>query len=542
MEFIRKALIQIQQHLGTLSASQKLLLVMFLVFVTAGFVGLLSWTATPDLVPLLDQTFTNIQIADIENKLDQYDAYYKVQGDRIMVRRQDRERLVSRLSYDGKLPEDTSENWQKVAVEGGMWRSAEDRRRLWQLAREQRLSRLIQRWPGVYRAHVIINPGSKRLLSAGPSSDPSASVYIQMRGQKKPPKRLIEAAAELVSRSVDRLTRDRVGIVVDGAAYHVSGDDSPLTDDLLDRRRAHERYMTDNIVGVLGIPNVLVGVHVELETEQIQMEQEKYGDPTVSKERESEETSERTGQDGIPGVRPNVGASVEAPAGGEKSSQRETETEFAGKRDVTRVVKRNLPGDVETVRATVNVPHSYFERIYKEKTGKGEKPTDAELEPIITTQLAEIQKKVLPVIGADDPTLVKVGWFYDTQLSVQTAGLMAAEQSGGQNLVQYAKPAGLAVLALSSLMMVLMMLRKASTGVAVPDVERPAAMKESPPVLETEGGPVGEAESMDGALQGVEIDEDSVRVRNMAEQVASLVKEDPESAAVLIKQWMAQDR
>ncbi|NLX05745.1 MAG: hypothetical protein GXY33_11435 [Phycisphaerae bacterium] len=546
MEFVKKALVQIQEHLGSLNARDKILFLLILVLMGLAFVWLIVGTATPELIPLLEQDFSAGEVASIQNQLDTWGVTYQVEGNKILVRRQDRDRLLARLQLAGALPKDMREGWRKYIEESDMWLTSEDRQRRWQLALEQRLAQVVAMMDDVHDAHVIINQGSRRLLSDGPSSDPSASVYLQMRGGNKPSKHLVMAVADLVSGAVDRLTRDRVNIVADGSAYRAPGSDSAFGGDLLDRRREYERHFVDKVVHVLGIPDALVEVYVELESEKVHTEEQKLGEPVVSKEHEIKSTNSRGDSGGEPGVRPNVGVALASSAEQlEQSTEKESETEFNNERDKTTIVRQTLPDEVKSIQATVNVPRSYFLQVYRDRTGSEEKPSPEQLDTLIQTQLAEIRKTVLPVIGGTDLNQVQASWYYERQTPGAEAATAATAGAGGTVLpggvMEYAKPAGLLVLALSSLAMVLMMLRKASSSISLPrtDLE---ALNEPPPALESDQGPVGEAGQTEGVLQGVEVDEDTVRVRNMAEQVATLVKEDPDSAASLVRQWIVQDK
>ncbi len=545
MDFIKKALAQVREHFFSLTTSQKLVYVLLVMLIAISSVWTIFWTAKPEMIPLLDQTFDDTQLANIENRLDMWDVKYKVENGKIYVRRQDQNRLLARLQLASALPNDVSEGWRNLILKSDMWLPAEDRRRRWQLAREQRLAQVIRLMDGVREAHVIINTGSKRLLSGGPSSDPSASVYLQMQPGVKPSRKVIEAVADLVSGAVNRLARDRVRIVANGIPYRVSKEDSLFTADVLETRRRYEQHFGQKIRDVLGIPNALVGVFVELETETIQTQEQKYGEPVVSREHNIEDVSEEPQLSGEPGVRPNTGLSVPAAQPKvNKTSKTESETEYEGKRDVTTIIKHNLAGTVKTIRATINIPHSYFEEIYKKQTGKTETPSEADLKPIIVAQLDDIRKKVMPIINTTNPKLVEVSWFYDTHPVEGTAALANSNPVSTINgLSQYAKPLGLIVLVFSSLLMVLMTLKKATTAsIAVPDVEKSSNRNEPPPPLEIDEGPVGEAETTDGFLQAIEVDEDTVRTKKMSEQVSTLVKEDPAGAAALIKQWIKKDK
>jgi len=544
MEFLKKNLRQIQEHLGNLSRSQQLLFAVILGVMGIAVYLLVTQTAQPELIPLVDQSLTDPQIARIQNQLDLWNAFYRVENGRIMVKRQEQNRLFARLQMNRALPQDLSESWRKLIMEENLWLSPEDKQKRWQMAKDERLGQIIRSMDGVEEAQVIINAGSKRLLSDGPSSDPSASVIMTMEGSSKPDKRLVQAVADMVAGAEDRLSRDRVNIIINGASYKAQAEGSPFTGDVLEVRQAYERDFAAKIQQTLGIDKVLVGVFVELETDTVKTEMKKFsGDPQVIREHATEDTAEEKTPGGEPGVRPNVGTAVAAPeSAGQKSSKTEKETVFSEERDLTHTIKQNHPGTVKSVRATVNVPRSYFIRLYEQQGGKSAKPTDAELQPIVDGQLKTIHKQVLPIINAADPTFVEVSQYYDQMPVEAKTALASSDPISRFGLTEYARPAGLAVLAFGSLLMVLMMLRKASANVGIPNLEIGAKSPEPVSPLDAEVGPVGEASSTEGVLQGIEVDEDTLRTRKMAEQVATMVKEDPVGAAALVRQWIIKDR
>jgi flagellar biosynthesis/type III secretory pathway M-ring protein FliF/YscJ len=545
MEFIKKQLEQIKEHLGTLTTSQRLVIYLLVVIIFIALFWTIYQTSSPSMVALFEKTLTDSEIATYENKLELWDITYRVEGGKILVKRQELDRILARLGQNNALPSDMSESWKKLILDSDMWISQEDRQNRWKLALEQRLGQIIQLMDGVQNAYVIINNGSKKLFSDGPSSDPSASVYLSMKSGEAPSKALVLAVAGMVSGAVDRLTRERVQVIANGAPCRVPDNNSPYSTDALDARRDYERHFSDKIQQVLAINNAQVGVFVELETETIQTTEQKYGDPIVSREHATENTSEPMMPKGEPGVRPNTGMTVQMPeAAGQKSSQTESDTEYQGSRDLTQIVKQKNPGAVRTIRATINIPYSYFVEIFQTQTGKTDKPTEAQLEPIIKAQEENISKKILPIINATDPSFVEVSYFYDQPATIgSTTALAASGPTSLPDLMKFAKPAGLVVLAFASLLMVLMMMKKASSNVSIQNLEQKlAAQAEPTPPLEGETGPVGEASSTEGVLEGIEVDEHTLRTRKMAEQVATMVKEDPASAATLIRQWIIKNR
>ena len=61
-------------------------------------------------------------------------------------------------------------------------------------------------------------------------------------------------------------------------------------------------------------------------------------------------------------------------------------------------------------------------------------------------------------------------------------------------------------------------------------------------VMSTGGGveAVAEASGGNAALDGMELNEDDVRTQQMLDQVSTMVKENPDSAAALVKRWLSR--
>ncbi len=66
----------------------------------------------------------------------------------------------------------------------------------------------------------------------------------------------------------------------------------------------------------------------------------------------------------------------------------------------------------------------------------------------------------------------------------------------------------------------------------------PAELAGIPPSLPNEDDVIGEAEEMDTALTGVELDDNQIRSRKLAEQVKDLVKSNPNEASTLVQRWV----
>ena len=117
-------------------------------------------------------------------------------------------------------------------------------------------------------------------------------------------------------------------------------------------------------------------------------------------------------------------------------------------------------------------------------------------------------------------------------------GAMATSKTNnniGAKLGEHYKEIGIGLLAVVSLFMVSSMVKKSSpTPVMAIEASEPV----EPPTFEAGEQIAGEASEGGGTLDGMELDDDSVKAQQMVEQVATMVKENPDGAANLVKRWL----
>jgi flagellar biosynthesis/type III secretory pathway M-ring protein FliF/YscJ len=103
---------------------------------------------------------------------------------------------------------------------------------------------------------------------------------------------------------------------------------------------------------------------------------------------------------------------------------------------------------------------------------------------------------------------------------------------------RYGKEIALSGLALVSLFMVSMMVKRSSPP--PPIAVAPRVLSGPAPLMtgEAVAGEAGEGGSM---LDGMELDEDAIKTEQMLDQVSTLVKENPDGAAALVKRWLNRD-
>jgi len=92
------------------------------------------------------------------------------------------------------------------------------------------------------------------------------------------------------------------------------------------------------------------------------------------------------------------------------------------------------------------------------------------------------------------------------------------------------------VLAVVSLLFMFNIARKASVRENLPTAEELAGV---PPKLESDDAEiVGEADEATPALEGMELDDDSLRRAQMLDQLNELAQRDPAEIAGILRRWM----
>ncbi|MBV8782301.1 MAG: hypothetical protein JO353_12970, partial [Phycisphaerae bacterium] len=210
---------------------------------------------------------------------------------------------------------------------------------------------------------------------------------------------------------------------------------------------------------------------------------------------------------------------------------------------------RSAPAGQPTVTAaSVNLPRSDFLKRFKDENPGSKDPDEQTLEKWANYELENVRKRVASACGmkSSDERVV-VGIYLDSAADVAVAGVAPAVSSSiGTSLVSHAKEIAIGVLALVSLFMVSTMVRKSGpagspsfagagglTGAfgGLLDARSVASFSGDDDVAAVVGG--GHA-----AMEGIELDDDSFKAQQMVEQVTSMVQENPDAAASLIKRWL----
>lgn len=565
MDFLRKSLSQIQSQLKGLTVSQKLLTgLLLLIMIGTAFFAVAN-SAKPTMVVLLAQPMTATDINKAEMAL-QGKHTYKVEGDKILVPADEAYAIRGELFAAQALPSDTTAALLDLAQSNDIWRSDRSAEQQLTLAMDETLSRMLSYYPYIEKGTVIIVPGQKSGLGRD-SAPASASVTVKLRKDEALNSRQVDAIVSMVSGSISGLRRESVNIIDGQRSYHAQSGDAALPSDLLEFKKAQEDQYAQKLYQLFDyIGNVKIAVNAVPDLRRRSQESETYDPKGIAKAEvlENRKTSNSTeGAPGKqePGVKPNVG--IVADGGSSPGHQTSTTTSDSTSKTDARfnVVRENTqfqPGaDLKDLTASISLPRSYLVRIYQRNTHDAKAdPDDEKLRPVIESQLKKLTEQAKNAIGAPTDDKVRVDWFDDTLASapdIVVAGPSFAGGSMGGMVAQYGKQGVLAVFALGLLGMMLMMVKK-SVPVAG------AAGDVDPSVFFGNGGGAGgrknggapgqfdgedvfgEANQTDAVLTGIELDDHTLASRKMVDEVSTMIKENPENAAALIKRWIAKDK
>lgn len=553
MEFLKAQFARMQEQLGALSASQKMLTASLVTIMVMTLLWWSHWAADPEMVAVLNQSLSQDDIGSIDNALDAKGIPHKVVGDKVMVPADRQTEILAELGYSQALPKNFDTAFDDLVNKQSNWLDPPEKTdQLYLQAKERTLSMVISDFPGVSMARVVIDPTTERRFD-NTAVQPSAMVTISTgRESDTAPsgKQLAEAAADVVSGASAGLLRSRINIIIDGIPHNVrdrDGDSTPDSDEVVDQIQKWEDSYRKKILGQCAyIQGLMVSVTVKLDTSSMierkhDVDKSKsISQPQETKEQDTETTGATPGG-GDPGVVANsplsVGpASAGGGASGATSSDTNNETTYANDHYQDDQEIKQGPGNATVVAASVRVPRSYFVNALKATNG-GKDPDDASLTAFTNDELKRIQEDVKACTGLATDDAVVVGTYVDTLPSETPATAQAAVSPMTTALSGHTKEIGVGVLAAVSLFMVSMMVRKTPTVVPVAAAAEDEE-DQGPRTLDTGQNIVGNVGEGKATLDALELDDESVKAQQILDQVQEMVTSNPDGAANLVKRWL----
>ena len=542
MEFLKRYWTQIKAQLEGLTVSQKWAISVTLVLglLLAGFVVMLA--GQQQTVPI--SGFTSGQAGQVLSRLRAAGIDAERQNGQIVVPADQEERAISMLVQDDLLSADTSKAFKDLIDRQSPWQTDKQNEQAYLLAKQRVLSQVIGKMKGVNNASVLVS--MPRNQGFGTTHvEPSASVTVWMEGGQRVKDGMVDSVARLVAGSVAEMPPQSVSVTDGnfGRTRTVKDADAVLPTETMELVHKLENYHQRKIDNVLSyIKGAIVAVNVRIGDVAKQQEVEYNYSETepLESEQDKEIVRQETGEGGAPGARANTGTTIQ---GGQSAGMEEQITESSAEyREKPLVLERHTTRtghQVQSVNVTVNVPRKYFVDIYRAQNPDGaDNPTDADLQPIMDQHLQQIQQQVEPLILAEGEGVVRAHMIPDETVMPAVAGSTPSGGVQGLLVSNWIKPVGIALLALVSLVLMLSMVRKATKQEELPSVEELAGV---PASLDAEEETVGDAEDTEAPMAGVELNEDEIKTRKMAEQLNEMIKDNPAEAGQLFKRWVRKE-
>lgn len=546
MEFLKRNITQFQAFLGSVSFATRWLICSLIVIMLLVGGMLVFWGGSADMVPVDGiRTGTTAEAVTI---LEADGINARVRGGELMVAKNDLHQAVASLSRGGRLNPNASAAFdQLLAKDSTTWMdSSTDKDRKYLLAKGHFLSAVIGTFPNVEAASVILD----KPLANGfgvTHVDPSASVMVTMRPGSKVSRQMADTMIHMVSSAVAGLQEQYVTVSDTLNSRSFTAADPNDIDAIanVEATLANERLHKQKIEQVLrSWEGVMVAVKIV--TSQVvreQVQETTYGKPEIASSETIEKNQRNVSNAGEAGIRPNTGSSIDGGGSSGTELTENTAIENFNSSKPTSIANISKAGNmIRKINVSVVVPRSYYVRIFKAQNPEAEAPSDEELQPIIEKEEEKIAKVVEPQIVSSDeqmqPGQISVEMVYDqAYLEPAVAGVGSGLGSVvSSEMTQTGVLAGLAVMAMG---LFLFMVRKATRKEEMPSIEELAGV---PPTLPTDDDLMGEVEEMDSSLAGVELDEDELRARQIADQISDLVRANPEEAGGLLTKWVVQDR
>src|SRR5205809_8628 len=114
MDTLRIQLARIQQQLGALSASQKMLAFSLLAIMALTLVFWSRYAGTADMEAVLDQSLSSDEIGRIQGELRSKGIEFKVVNDRVLVQADRKLEALAVLSYAQAVPQNTRSSYDEI--------------------------------------------------------------------------------------------------------------------------------------------------------------------------------------------------------------------------------------------------------------------------------------------------------------------------------------------------------------------------------------------------------------------------------------------
>lgn len=591
MDRLRTVLAGIQRQLGQLSVTQKLLIASLCVVVLMTLFLVSQYAGSPATVAVLPGGTAEDQQRTAAF-LSQRGYNYKIAADgKVMMLPDQRYIALAAMTKEQQLPGDKKLMFESLVTQTSWIEDLTTKKTKRNYALQNELNRII-RAMGYEDAGVFIDVPMDAGGIGAAARKPVAQVTVFAPSGQGMEQSTVNALADLVAGSVSGLNPRDVG-VIDGRSKRsyraVSTEDlafgggtyieqvSKVEKRLQEKLSEHLRFIPDAIVSV----NAIVDASRRDRTRTAVLPKGQGSQSMVIEENSTTDTMTNSTKGGIePGVQANTGADLNrAGSGSGNASSNETSNVKNSVQFGTETTnEREAAGRPTKINVTVNVPREYVAAIWKQGAAAppggapaggaaAAEPTDKDIADTFDKSVkTQIEGSILPLVETEGSMAgaaisgvaqlvtgtVKVSLIPVSMVSMNGGGGMSGGGAGKTGFMGggggggfmtmleggVIKTIALGVLAIVALGMMFTMVRKAGKAPTLPTAEELVGI---PPALEPGTEVVGEAVEGDTAMIGIEIDDHALKTGKMLEEIGTLVKNNPQTAASVFNRWLSEE-
>ncbi|MEX2167727.1 MAG: flagellar M-ring protein FliF C-terminal domain-containing protein [Pirellulales bacterium] len=503
--------------------------------------------AGPDEYLFGGEPFSAGQIAQVEAALATVGNDFRIEGNRIRVPRSKKDVYIAAVADAGALPRNIDSIMSDALDGGSFLESREAKRSRMQAASESRLSYIISLMPWVDQAFVTVAIEESRGLKSERPASATVNV-LPLPGELLDGRRL-RNLQKLVAGTHPSLATEKVVVTNLGDDSDAISGSAPedYDDEYYQLRMAFENNKREDISKVLSyIPGVRVQVSANLDdTIEETIRDVKPAQPgvmvrsTSDTEKTTQATTDGGGQPGLEAQGPNRRGPDQSVAAKNQSETTRNNTQEENVVGFTESELRRTGYKEKEVFASVAVPRDYIVNVWKQLNpptqGQPPKePDENELKIVQSNEVSKIENLVKPLL----PRLT-LGEDEYKQVHVEVVNSVTRDPLPEPSFSSHAMAwtgqnwgtVSMLGLAAFSLLMLRSIVRSSPNG------ESSSAV--AGPTLRLEPSDAPETESSDAS---VEPPRQRLRLRkshSLKEDLAEIVREDPEAAAMILRNWIS---
>ena len=547
MDFLNQAIAQVSDLFRSMTPGARITagLLLAVVVISVGYLFQYQ-TAGPDEFLFGGQYLQDGQLNQIEGAIAKAGLNaHRREGNRILVPRGQKAEYLAAIVDGGALPPNFHTYLESALSAGGPWESGKVSEERLKIARQQMLGEIIRHMDWVEDAVVLYDAQQPRGLKR--TTLVTASVNVKpILGESLDPRRA-NILQKLVAHAVVGMREEDVVVTSLGADNGIGSDGNVYPDafenEYYQTRVAYEQYKKQCILNALrDIPGVRVEVSAEIDntlqetTQNIKPDKQGTALNAVTVE---EESTQGTSDGGGP-----VGVTAQGPNRQGVTAQQQAQTQSRTTKSTEET--SNIVGQEQSVRqttgftpkedwATVTIPRSYVETIWKQRNPDAkDSPKDEDLRGVQQDLITKVEDIVLPLLtrqnkGEDQYKQVRVAIVDSIPLPEIVPPSFASNATAW--IGNYWSTLAMIGVAMFSLLILKSVVKGAPAGSGVPLAA---------PTLTVHGD---ETTGSDRTGDSDAPERTRLRIKkgvSLKDDLADMVREDPNAAAAILKSWIGK--